>query len=56
MSGDSGDSFSVPAINQGVTRDLLEARKVVEVEVARLAGQRRTDAEIAELEAILRAH
>jgi GntR family transcriptional regulator, transcriptional repressor for pyruvate dehydrogenase complex len=44
------------AINQGVTHDLLEARKVIEVEVARLAGQRRTDAEIAELEAILRAH
>ncbi|MGO8955780.1 MAG: FadR/GntR family transcriptional regulator, partial [Streptosporangiaceae bacterium] len=33
------------AINQGVTHDLLEARKVIEVEVARLAGQRRTDAE-----------
>jgi GntR family transcriptional regulator, transcriptional repressor for pyruvate dehydrogenase complex len=44
------------AINQGVTHDLLEARKVIEVEVARLAGQRRTDAEIAELAAILRAH
>jgi GntR family transcriptional repressor for pyruvate dehydrogenase complex len=44
------------AINQGVTRDLLEARKVIEVEVARLAGQRRTDAEIGELEAILKAH
>jgi GntR family transcriptional regulator, transcriptional repressor for pyruvate dehydrogenase complex len=44
------------AINQGVTHDLLEARKVIEVEVARLAGQRRTDAEIAELEAILKAH
>jgi GntR family transcriptional repressor for pyruvate dehydrogenase complex len=44
------------AINQGVTHDLLEARKVVEVEVARLAGQRRTDAEISDLEAILKAH
>jgi len=44
------------AINQGVTHDLLEARKVIEVEVARLAGQRRTDAEISELAAILKAH
>jgi len=44
------------AINQGVTHDLLEARKVIEVEVARLAGQRRTDAEISELEAILKTH
>jgi GntR family transcriptional regulator, transcriptional repressor for pyruvate dehydrogenase complex len=44
------------AINQGVTHDLLEARKVIEVEVARLAGQRRTDAEISELQAILMAH
>jgi GntR family transcriptional repressor for pyruvate dehydrogenase complex len=44
------------AINQGVTHDLLEARKVIEVEVARLAGQRRTDAEIGDLAAILKAH
>ena len=44
------------AIDRGVTRDLLEARKVVEVEVARLAGQRRTDSEISDLEAILKAH
>jgi GntR family transcriptional regulator, transcriptional repressor for pyruvate dehydrogenase complex len=44
------------AINQGVTHDLLEARKVVEVEVARLAGRRRTDAEISDIGAILKAH
>jgi len=44
------------AIDRGVTRDLLEARKVIEVEVARLAGQRRTDSEISDLEAILKAH
>jgi GntR family transcriptional regulator, transcriptional repressor for pyruvate dehydrogenase complex len=44
------------AITQGVTRDLLEARKVIEVEVARLAGQRRTESEIGDLGAILRAH
>jgi len=44
------------AIDRGVTRDLLEARKVIEVEVARLAGQRRTDSEISDLGAILTAH
>ena len=44
------------AINQGVTHDLLEARKVIEVEVARLAGQRRTESEIGDLAAILKAH
>jgi GntR family transcriptional regulator, transcriptional repressor for pyruvate dehydrogenase complex len=55
-SDERGLAALTAAINQGVTHDLLEARKVVEVEVARLAGQRRTDAEIAELEAILRAH
>ena len=44
------------AIDRGVSRDLLEARKVIEVEVARLAGQRRTDSEINDLEAILKSH
>lgn len=43
------------AISRGVTRDLLEARKVIEVEVARFAGQRRTDSETSDLEAILKA-
>src|SRR5215467_13324568 len=55
-SPDRGIAALNAAINQGVTHDLLEARKVIEVEVARLAGQRRTDAEIDELEAILTAH
>lgn len=55
-SPDRGIAALTAAINQGVTHDLLEARKVIEVEVARLAGQRRTDAEIDELEAILKAH
>jgi GntR family transcriptional repressor for pyruvate dehydrogenase complex len=55
-SDERGLAALTAAINQGVTHDLLEARKVIEVEVARLAGQRRTDAEVSELEAILKTH
>jgi GntR family transcriptional regulator, transcriptional repressor for pyruvate dehydrogenase complex len=55
-SDERGLAALTAAINRGVTHDLLEARKVIEVEVARLAGQRRTEAEITELDAILKAH
>ena len=55
-SDERGLAALTAAINQGVTHDLLEARTVIEVEVARLAGQRRTDAEISELEATLKTH
>ncbi len=34
------------ALLKGVTRDFIEARLVVEVEVARLAAERRTDADL----------
>ncbi len=34
------------AFNKGVTRDLLEARMVVEVEVARRAAERRTESDL----------
>src|SRR5690348_5907311 len=34
------------ALAKGVTRDLLEARKAIEVEVARLAAVRRTDQDL----------
>lgn len=34
------------ALMKGVTRDFIEARLVVEVEVARLAAERRTDADL----------
>jgi DNA-binding FadR family transcriptional regulator len=44
------------ALARGVTRDLLEARRPVEIEVARLASQRRTDADLLEIEAILTDH
>lgn len=44
------------ALAKGVTRDLLEARQIVEVAIARLAAQRRTDAEIREIEAVLESH
>ena len=44
------------AIAKGVTHDLLEARLIVEVAIARLAAQRRTETELREIEAVLAAH
>ena len=44
------------ALAKGVTRDLLEARQIVEVAIARLAAERRTEAELREIEAVLEAH
>jgi GntR family transcriptional repressor for pyruvate dehydrogenase complex len=44
------------ALAKGVTRDLLEARRPVETEIARLAAERRTPADLAELEAVLARH
>jgi GntR family transcriptional regulator, transcriptional repressor for pyruvate dehydrogenase complex len=41
------------ALEQGVTHDFIEARLIIEVEVARLAAQRRTDEDLANLEALL---
>lgn len=41
-------------LTRGVTRDFMEARMVVEVEVARLAAQRRTQADLREIAAMLR--
>src|SRR5947209_511107 len=34
------------ALTKGVTHDLLEARQIVEVAIARLAAQRRTESEL----------
>lgn len=42
--------------NKGVTRDLLEARMAVEVEVARRAAERRTDEDLAALQAVIASH
>lgn len=44
------------ALARGVTRELFEARRLVEVETARLAASRRTAAELDELEAIVAEH
>jgi GntR family transcriptional regulator, transcriptional repressor for pyruvate dehydrogenase complex len=44
------------ALAKGVTRDLLEARRPVEIEMARLAAERRTAADLSEIEAVLDAH
>jgi GntR family transcriptional regulator, transcriptional repressor for pyruvate dehydrogenase complex len=43
------------ALAKGVTRDLLEARAVVEVEVARLAALRHTEADVRSMQASLEA-
>lgn len=44
------------ALAKGVTRDLLEAREIVEVAIARLAAARRTEADIQEIADVLAAH
>jgi GntR family transcriptional repressor for pyruvate dehydrogenase complex len=44
------------ALARGVTRDLFEARRVLEPQVARLAASRRTDADLRELARALEDH
>jgi GntR family transcriptional regulator, transcriptional repressor for pyruvate dehydrogenase complex len=44
------------ALAKGVTRDLLEARRPVETEIARLAALRRTPADLREIETVLERH
>ena len=41
------------ALERGVTNEFIEARLIVEVEVARLAARRRTDEDLARLSAAL---
>lgn len=44
------------ALSRGLTRDLFEARRLVEVHVASLAAERRTDADLAEIAECLADH
>jgi GntR family transcriptional repressor for pyruvate dehydrogenase complex len=44
------------ALAQGITRDLLEAREAIELQIARLAAQRCTDQDVREIEAVLTKH
>jgi GntR family transcriptional repressor for pyruvate dehydrogenase complex len=44
------------ALAKGVTRDLLEARRPVEIEIARLAAERRTASDLSEIERVLERH
>jgi GntR family transcriptional repressor for pyruvate dehydrogenase complex len=44
------------ALARGVTRDLFEARQLVEVHTVRLAAERRTEADLQEVEQALRDH
>jgi GntR family transcriptional repressor for pyruvate dehydrogenase complex len=50
-----GTSELQKALMKGVTRDFIEARLVVEVEVARLAAERRTDADLQRIEETVEA-
>ena len=44
------------ALARGVTHDLLEARRIIEVEIARLAAERRTDEDLTNFEEVLAGH
>ena len=44
------------ALAKGVTRELLEAREIVEVAIARLAAERRTEVEMQEIADVLATH
>lgn len=54
--GSSVPSAIEAALARGFTHDLFEARMLVEVEAARLAAARRTDAELADIEQALLDH
>jgi GntR family transcriptional regulator, transcriptional repressor for pyruvate dehydrogenase complex len=49
----SGPLAITAALEQGITHEFIEARLIVEVEVARLAARRRTDEDLARLSAAL---
>jgi GntR family transcriptional repressor for pyruvate dehydrogenase complex len=53
---DDGSESITVALAKGVTRDLLEARQIVEVANARLAAQRRTDTDLRDIETLLEKH
>jgi GntR family transcriptional repressor for pyruvate dehydrogenase complex len=53
---DQGPDAIALALAKGVTRDLLEARQIVEVANARLAAQRRTESDLRDIEAVLESH
>jgi DNA-binding FadR family transcriptional regulator len=52
----AGADALAAALARGVTHELFEARRVVEVETARLAAERRTPVEVDDLAAILDEH
>jgi DNA-binding FadR family transcriptional regulator len=54
--GRAAPSAIAVALARGVTRDLFEARRLVEPEAARLAAERRTEIDLAELARALEDH
>ena len=53
---EEGPEAIAVTLAKGVTRDLLEARQIVEIANARLAAQRRTDTDLRDIEALLERH
>jgi GntR family transcriptional repressor for pyruvate dehydrogenase complex len=54
--GRAAPSAITAALARGVTRDLFEARRLVEPEAARLAAERRTETDLAEVARALEDH
>jgi DNA-binding FadR family transcriptional regulator len=54
--GTAASSAIATALARGVTADLFEARRLVEPEAARLAAERRTDADLRDIAAALEDH
>ncbi len=55
-SRERGPEELATALAKGVTHDLLEARRIVEVEIAALAASRRKQADLRSMEKVLKAH
>jgi GntR family transcriptional repressor for pyruvate dehydrogenase complex len=55
-SSGGGQSRIAAGLARGVTQNLFEARRIVEVEAAQLAAERRTDEEIEAIAAVLADH
>jgi GntR family transcriptional regulator, transcriptional repressor for pyruvate dehydrogenase complex len=53
---ENGSEELASSLAKGVTRDLLEARHLIEIEVVRLAAERRTAADLRSMRRALREH
>lgn len=53
---ENGSEELASSLAKGVTRDLLEARHLIEIQVVQLAAERRTPADLRSMRRVLRAH